>query len=103
MKSVAHAVHAVMVPVAAHLETAPARVLALVLVVRLVPIPLQRMAVTNPLKQQVLMHRKLPLSASARLSRLGLQVALVPRPQTVKENKHATTRSPQIPQRAKGP
>ena len=55
------------------------------------------MAATNPQKQQVLMHRKLPLSAFAKSPRRPLPLP------TVKENKHAATRSPQIPQRAKGP
>ena len=55
-------------------------------------------AATSPPKQrQVPMHRKLPLSASARPRRQA------PRPLTVKESKHAATRSPQIPQRAEGP
>jgi small subunit ribosomal protein S3 len=54
------------------------------------------MAATSPQKQQVPMHRKLPLSASAKSPRRLLQ-------RTVKENKHAATRSPQIPQRAEGP
>ena len=55
-------------------------------------------AATSPPKQrQVPMHRNLPLSAYAKLPRQLL------RQLTVKENKHAATRSPQIPQRAEGP
>ena len=55
-------------------------------------------AATSPQKQrQVPMHRNLPLSASAKPPRQ-------PPPRlTVKESKHAATRSPQIPQRAEGP
>jgi hypothetical protein len=55
-------------------------------------------AATSPPKQrQVPMHRNLPLSAYAKLPRQLL------RQLTVKENKHAATRSPQVPQRAEGP
>src|SRR6187399_2974115 len=55
-------------------------------------------AATSPPKQpQVQKHRNLPLSVSARQPRQPL-----PR-LTVKENKDAATRSPEIPQRAEGP
>jgi small subunit ribosomal protein S3 len=64
------------------------------------PTPHRPTAATSPPKPplEVLTHRNPPLSAwPARSPR-----RLLPQP-TVKESKHAATRSPQIPQRAKGP
>jgi hypothetical protein len=71
---------------------------ALLLVVHVVPqvaMPLLLMAATNPLKHSVLTLNP-PLSAFAKSPRQLQQL-------TVKENNHVATRSPEIPQRAKGP
>jgi hypothetical protein len=88
-KSVVLAAHAVMTAV---------RVQALHLVapvVRSAAMPLPLMAATSPLKHSVL-TLKPPLSAFAKSPRQLQQL-------TVKENNHVATRSPEIPQRAKGP
>ena len=63
------------------------------------PMPRRPTAATSPQKQlEVLTRRNLPLSACPQGRRAGCS-----RQPTVKESKHAATRSPQIPQRAEGP
>jgi hypothetical protein len=95
-KSVAHVVPVAMTAVV------PVPLVALIVphpvvhVVLQAPMPRRPMAVTNPLRLLVPKLLNPSLSAFAQSPRQLQQL-------TAKENKHVATRSPEIPQRAKGP